>query len=144
MIRTAWTTRIARAPEEVFDYLADLRNEPQWNPDAADVVLAGGAEIGRGTTFELTHRSLGRHVSTIARYERPRALAFDVAGPRTDARVTYEFADGGNGATEVLCEVELRLKGLLRLTAPFHARGVRRRVEHTRGPLLRDALERPA
>ena len=27
------TVEIARAPEAVFDYLSDLRNEVQWNPD---------------------------------------------------------------------------------------------------------------
>ena len=38
MIHASWQARIDRPVEEVFDYVADLANEPQWNPDASNVV----------------------------------------------------------------------------------------------------------
>jgi uncharacterized protein YndB with AHSA1/START domain len=38
VIRGSWTTEIPRPPEEVFDYVADLDNEPEWNPGVSNVV----------------------------------------------------------------------------------------------------------
>jgi hypothetical protein len=38
MIQARGQVRIERSPEQVFDSIADLSNEPQWNPDASQIV----------------------------------------------------------------------------------------------------------
>jgi hypothetical protein len=37
MVTSAASVVIARSPDEVFGYVADLRNEPAWHEDVATV-----------------------------------------------------------------------------------------------------------
>jgi uncharacterized protein YndB with AHSA1/START domain len=142
VIRAAWTERIERPPETVFDYVADLDHEPEWNPDASNVVRTTPGEIGLGTVWEEDFRRVGHYVTTIDRYERPRELSFDARNPRTDAHVSFSFAPAGRDATEVSCVVELTMKGPMRLFESLLAGTIRRQIESSRGPKLKQALER--
>jgi uncharacterized protein YndB with AHSA1/START domain len=142
VIRATWTERIERPPEAVFDYVADLDHEPEWNPDASNVVRTTPGDIGLGTVWEEDFRRVGHYVTTIDRYERPRELSFDARNPRTDARVSFSFAPAGDDATEVSCVVELTMKGPMRLFEPLLGGTIRRQIESSRGPKLKQALER--
>jgi hypothetical protein len=51
---------VARTPEVVFDYFADLRNEPQYNGQVRDIVKTSPDPIAKDTTFEGWHRGIGR------------------------------------------------------------------------------------
>src|SRR6266545_7811205 len=67
-------TVIGRPAGEVFDFVADERNEPKYNPRMlrADKVTRG--PIGRGTRFLATATSLGRPVDMLVEvttYDRP-------------------------------------------------------------------------
>ena len=140
MIRAAWQTRIARPAEELFDYLADLDHEPEWNPDASNVVRTTPGEIGPGTVWEEDFRRVGHYVTTIDAYERPGILSFDARNPRTDAHVRFDFATAGEGATEVSCVVELTMKGPMRLLEPLLSPMIRKQIERERPASLRNAF----
>jgi uncharacterized protein YndB with AHSA1/START domain len=142
VIRATWTQQVERPPEEVFDYVADLDHEPEWNPDASNVVRTTPGEVGLGTVWEEDFRRVGHYVTTIDRYERPQELSFDARNPRTDARAGFSFAPHGDGATEVSCVIELTMKGVMRLLEPLVAGPIRKQIERSRGPLLKQALER--
>ncbi|MGN6377895.1 MAG: SRPBCC family protein [Gaiellales bacterium] len=141
MISVAWQIRIERPPEDVFDFVADLRNEPQFNPDASDVTQETPGPIGLGTVYTETFRRVGRYRTTIDRYERPTELGFDARNPKADASVQFRFSPAGEGATDVSCTVELRMKGAMRLAERALAPTIRKQIEHTRGPMLKQALE---
>ena len=140
MIRAAWQTRIERPVEAVFDYLADLGHEPEWNPDASNVVQVSPGPIGLGTVWEEDFRRIGHYVTTIDAFERPRVLAFDARNPRTDAHVRFEFAAAGDAATDVSCVVELTMEGPMRLFEALLGPMIRRQVERERPAALRRAL----
>ena len=70
MIKATWSERIDRPQEDVFDYVADLDHEPEWNPDASNVVRTTPGEIGLGTVWEEDFRRVGHYVTTIDRFER--------------------------------------------------------------------------
>jgi uncharacterized protein YndB with AHSA1/START domain len=53
---------IARPIEEVFELLADARNEPLYNPRILKAEKVSAGPIGLGTRFEQTARSIGRTV----------------------------------------------------------------------------------
>jgi uncharacterized protein YndB with AHSA1/START domain len=142
VIRAAWRERIERPAEEVFDYVADLDHEPEWNPDASNVVRTTPGDIGVGTVWEEDYRRVGHYVTTVDHFERPRELSFDARNPRTDARVRFELVTADDGATVVSCVVELTMKRSMRLLEPLLARTIRRSIESARGPALRRALER--
>jgi len=54
VIRARGQIRIDRPPEAVFDFLADLSNEPKFNPDARDIVKVTDGEIGLGSVYTET------------------------------------------------------------------------------------------
>ena len=140
MIRASWTTRIDRPVEEVFDYVADLAHEPEWNPDASNIVRKTTGEVGLGTTWEEDYKRVGHYVTRIDRYERPSELAFDAKNPRTDAYVTFHFARAGETATDISCTVDLAMKGFMRVLEPLLAGMIRNQIETKRPQTLRRAL----
>ena len=142
MIRASWQTRIERPVETVFDYVADLDNEPTWNPDASNVVRVSPGPVGLGTVWEEEFRRVGHYVTTIDAYERPSVLSFDARNPRTDAHVRFEFAADGDGATLVSCVVELTMKGAMRIMEPLLRPMIRRQIERERPLSLGRALAR--
>jgi hypothetical protein len=54
-VRASATTRIARAPEGVFDTRADLRNETQWNARVSSAELRRDEPIGLGSRFGIVN-----------------------------------------------------------------------------------------
>lgn len=140
MIRASWQTRIECPVEEVFDYIADLANEPEWNPDASNVTRTSDGPVGLGTVWEEDFRRVGHYVTTIDAYERPSVLSFDARNPRTDAHVRFDFAAAGDGATGVSCVVELTMKGGMRFVEPLMAPMIRKQIERQRPESLRRAF----
>jgi|SRR5579862_241335 len=141
MIGVDWEIRVERPTEEAFDFLADLHNEPRFNPDASNIVQRGDGAIGLGTVFEEDFRRIGHYVTTIDVFERPTLLGFDARNPRADAQVRFRFTPEGPSKTIVSCRVELTMKGLMRFAEPLMAPTIRKQISTTRGPMLKAALE---
>ena len=69
---------IERAAQDVFDFVADERNEPTYNPNMLSSTKITDGPIGVGTRFAAVHRTRGRPVEMIievTEYDRPRRLA---------------------------------------------------------------------
>jgi len=140
MIVATWTARIERPVEEVFDYVADLKNEPEWNPDASNVVQVSDGPVRLGTEWEEDFARIGHYMTTIARYERPSVVEFDARNPRTDAYVAFRFTTAGENATDVSCDVRLTMKGFMRLVERILTPMIAREIETSRPENLRRAL----
>jgi hypothetical protein len=87
VIRASWHVTIGRPAETVFDFVADLRNEPRFNPDASNISQETPRPVGLGTVWSEDFRRIGRYRTTIDQYERPTRRGFDARNPRTDALV---------------------------------------------------------
>jgi hypothetical protein len=70
-------TFIARSPEVVFDYFADLRNEPQYNRQVHGITKTSPGPIARDTRFEGAHSGFGRVTWHLAEYERPEHVVIE-------------------------------------------------------------------
>jgi hypothetical protein len=68
---------VARRPEIVFDYFADLRNEPQYNRQVRGIKKTSPGPITRGSTFEGIHRGFGRVTWRLSEYERPTLIVIE-------------------------------------------------------------------
>ncbi|GAA2607873.1 SRPBCC family protein [Paractinoplanes durhamensis] len=133
---------IRRPAEEVFDFVADERNESMYNPAMVDVEKITEGPIGLGTRFAatmITNRRPLRIEIEYTGFDRPRSLtsmscmaAADFAGTLT---VTPE-ADG----THLRWSWQMRPKGALRLLAPL-LEPVGARRERAVWARLRDFLE---
>jgi uncharacterized protein YndB with AHSA1/START domain len=133
---------IRRPVEEVFDFVADERNEPTFNPNmiVAEKVTAG--PIGDGTRFRATIRSGGRPVDMQIEYtafDPPHLLASTSRMAAADFTGTLTFTPTPAG-TRLRWSWQARPKGaMLLLTPVFGPIGARQ--ERRMWTLLRDHLE---
>ena len=122
---------IARPPEEVFDFVADQRNEPRFNPQMLSAEQVSPGPIGLGTRFRAKVTSRGRPLEMIIEftaYERPRRLSSWTHLSAMDIRGTLTF-DPVPGGTRMGWHWELAPRGFLRLLTPLVARMGRRQEE---------------
>ena len=103
-MRATATTQIASAPERVFDTLADLRNETQWNSRVSSAELRSDEPIGAGSRFAIVNGGTSYDV-TITTFDRPSRLVLEASG-KPDLTITYALAPTPDGTQ---LESELRL-----------------------------------
>lgn len=85
---------IRRPVDDVFDYVADERNEPTFNPSMTSVQKVTDGPIGAGTQFRATTRSMGRDQDMtiqITEYDRLRTLSSHttLAAAEVTGRLTF-------------------------------------------------------
>jgi len=128
MLQSQGGVRIAAPADVVFDYLADMRNEPQWLPGAADVRQSSDGAIGRGTTFEGTYARAGRVACELVTYDRPRTLTIhgEAKGMSFDDEIVLQEVDGG---TQLTATMRTAPKGLFKVMAPMMGRVIDRQFQ---------------
>jgi hypothetical protein len=89
---------IACTPDVVFDFFADLRNEPQYNSQVSGITKTSPGPIGPNTTFEGRHRGFGHVTWRLAEYLRPRCVVVEGIVGQGVYRWTSDFA-AANGGT---------------------------------------------
>ena len=129
MPRSSESVVVDRPPGEVFAFVADLRNEPQWHvditsvpPDTDPLPVVGKSYDVKFTPF------MGRTDGTFTAEEvipgSKIVYRAELAGIRPQITYVVEAVDGGARFTRA---VDLRLTGALRLMTPVMALMVPRR-----------------
>jgi uncharacterized membrane protein len=145
--RAEHTVVIKRPPHEVFEFLTDFSNVPEWQSGSVDV--RGPEEaLGVGTTYVQVLRFLGkRFEATIEVTEFEPGQRFSLktlSGPiRFEVRHTLDAADGG-GATRLRVELEGEPGGFFKLAEPLVERKAQRQIEHDFATLKKMVEARPA
>jgi uncharacterized protein YndB with AHSA1/START domain len=122
---------INRPVEEVFDFLADGRNEPQYNPHMLRAEQTSTGTNGPGAQFRTEVTNNGRSMEMIyeiTAYERPRRLAGHTIKGSIAVQSTETF-DSVPGGTHFRWVMELELHGLLKLISPLVARMMGRNLD---------------
>jgi uncharacterized protein YndB with AHSA1/START domain len=122
---------IHRPVHEVFDFVADERNEPRYNPRICRVEKLSPGPIGPGTRFRAEAVALGRTTRMTIEYtayEWPRRLASAIHMPGADIAGTLRFDPVPNG-TRMGWSWVVRPRGLYRLLTPVIARVGRRQEQ---------------
>src|SRR5665213_3386504 len=91
MTRIEGETLIGRPPVIVFDFVADQRNEPKFNPRMVRAEMISDPPIGNGSRFVATMKSVGRSADMVIEFtslERPLRL-----GSKT--RMSWIDIEGG-------------------------------------------------
>ena len=141
MITVEHSVVINRPIEEVFDFMADIENAPQWRSGLVEVKkLSDELVVGAKATEVL--QFLGRRMETtyeITEYEPNKKFSFKTtSGPvPMEGGFTVESAEGG---TKVTFKIQGEAGGFFKLAEPILARMVRRQVETDHGN-LKDLLE---
>ena len=131
---------------EVFAYIADGTNNPQWRPGVMDITPPEdgpdeGAVYGQGLRGPKGQRMDGDY--RITDYQPPTRLAFEViAGP---ARPTgaFDLEEPVAGATMVRFSLDLQAKGLMKVPMRFAGKVIERQMRAEVDCLsrLKDQLE---
>lgn len=134
---------IERPIADVFAYLADFQNVPEWNYAIVETQKTSDGPVEVGTTYRQV-RSLPRRSEEtfeVAVYEPPRSLAISgTLGPFA-AELGYRL-EPHDGGTRVTNEVELRPRGILGVVGQLASSGVKEAVDRNLGELKR-ILESP-
>ena len=133
---------IERTADDVFGFLADPENDPQWRSGVLDITHVSGS--GPGARYAQGVKGPGgRRIAAdieITELTPGKFIAFQtLTGPvRPRGRYTISAADHG---TRVRFELEANVKGLKRLIAPM----VQRTMTNEVGQLdrLKRVMERP-
>ena len=143
MVHIEGEIAVNRPVEEVFDFVADERNEPRYNPRMLRAEKVSPGPVGPGTRFRAEFASKGRPVATteITTYERPRRLASKTHMAAMDVRGTLTFEPAPEG-TRMCWSWDLEPRGLFKLIGPLIARVGRRQEQATWASLKRFLEER--
>lgn len=111
---------IGRPAEAVFDFAADQRNEPRYNPRMIRADKVSDGPVGKGTVFRSAAKSMGRTAemrSELTGYDRPGRLASRTTTEQADIDGTLTF-DPVPGGTRMRWSWTVRPKGAVRVLAP--------------------------
>jgi uncharacterized protein YndB with AHSA1/START domain len=108
MARIEGEIAINRPVDEVFDFVADERNEPRYNPRIARVEKLSSGPIGHGTQFRAEAASWPRTVPMTIQYttyERPRRLASSIRMAAADIQGTLTWTRRRASLTQRRCSI---------------------------------------
>ena len=134
---------ISRPRDEVFAFLADARNRPQWDESVDSEELTSPEPIGVGTTVRTKLRSMGRdyeYTWEVVEHHPPHRMRIESRSGPFPTTLTYALSDAA-GDTYVEFSVAGRPGGLLRLLQPLIAHNTQKNLD--RGfERLKQLLER--
>ncbi|WP_247045397.1 SRPBCC family protein [Arthrobacter rhizosphaerae] len=114
---------IGRPADQVFAFVSDIRNDPQWHTDILDAEYdaSGPAGPGPGATFHTRFKPfMGQTegTGTVTVYEPPRrvVLTSQMGNMKPVLTLTVEPDAGGSRITRRL---DMEPTGMLRIVAPF-------------------------
>jgi len=139
MVKIEGSTVIARPVEDVFDFVADERNEPKYNPRMTKAEKVTTGPIAEGTRWSATVTARGRPIDMqieVTEYARPHSLGSttSMSTAQIQGRVTFEPDLAG---TRLHWSWDLRPKGMLKLMGPAISRIGRRQEAQTWAGLKR-------
>lgn len=134
--------RIARPIDDVFTYVADARNRPQWDQSVDSEELTSPEPIGVGSTIRTRMKSMGKQYEyqwRVTEHDPPNRMVVESTSGPFPTTLLFEFA-GEEEHTDVAASVTGRPAGLMRVFQPMIARTTQQNLDRAY-PRLKDLLE---
>ena len=110
---------IGQPVEEVFDFVADSRNEPSFNPAMTGVELLTAPPIGRGTRFRARVGRAGTQMLVeLTEFDRPHRLGSRTTSSMMQTSGALTFTADGD-STVMSWHWLVRPKGWMRMLGPL-------------------------
>ena len=122
------TVRIERAAKDVFDYVSDVENNPNWRTAVIETRWLDPEPTQPGRRGEQTSKILGRRYSVIAEvvdWDPPRHVSWATTAGGADVRTHCRVEPDGDGCIFSL-ESEGAFNGVWRIMTPLAAMMLRR------------------
>jgi hypothetical protein len=119
MARIEGEILIDRPVEALFDFVADSRNEPSFNPAMAGVELLTPLPIGVGTRFRARMgKAATPMLVELTEFDRPHRLGSRTTSSMMQTSGTLTFAADGEGSI-MRWDWQVRPKGWMRILGPL-------------------------
>jgi carbon monoxide dehydrogenase subunit G len=128
MITVEKAVMVNRAPEDVFEFLADVRNEERWNPNVVRIETESGGPLVVGGTFEGVYRRGGQMRFELVEAVAPSRLVFFDGGRQLRLTAPLELRRVGS-TTCVRMKGEMEPRGPVKLLAPLMRKAIERQYE---------------
>ena len=120
MTRITGEVTIDAPVTEVFDLVADERNEPAYNPRIAHAEMVGDGPVGAGARFLAQPRGTGARGVMLVRvleHDRPHRLHHVISSSymHVDGTLAFDEVDGG---TRLRWDWDMSLVGPMRALSP--------------------------
>jgi len=146
MAKIAGEILIGRPVAEVFDFVADSRNEPSFNPAMTGVELLTAPPIGRGTRFRARVGRAGTQMLVeLTEFDRPHRLGSRTTSSMMQTSGTLTFTADGEG-TVMSWDWQVHPKGWMRMLGPLFGplgNRIERRIWTSMKRCLEDTAARP-
>lgn len=131
MVDVTVSTKINRPVDQVFAFVADMENEPQWHTDALEVKRLSEGQVGKGTSFQVQFKPspMGPSEGTVelVEFEPGRRIVARSELGNMKPTVTHVF-EAADGDTSVTRRIQIETSGLMMmLMKPMMKMMVRRR-----------------
>ncbi len=142
MIKNEMNILIHKPVSEVFDYVSDFQNGPQWQTGLLEVRRITDGPVGVGTRFTSVRKFMGRSMRSdieFTVYELNRKMSIKSVSGNSPFKQTFLFETTAEG-TRLSSRFELHMGGIMALAEPLMASGVRRELAADFGR-LKEAIE---
>jgi len=142
MVKNEMSIIINRPIEEVFSYVSDLQNGPQWQNGLFEVRSLTQGSLGSGSQFTSTRKFLGRKLEAVVEvvaYEPNRKVSVKSDSGSVPFEESFLFEPTTEG-TRLTTVIELHTTGFMGLAAPMIKGSLKREMESDFGD-LKDLLE---
>jgi Polyketide cyclase / dehydrase and lipid transport len=122
---------VSRPVDEVFAYVEDARNRPQWDETVDREELTSPEPIGVGTTVRTRLRSMGREYEytwKVVEHQPPNRMTIESTSGPFPTTLVYQLT-GQDGGTGVEFSVTGRPTGWLRLLEPLIAHNTQKNLD---------------
>ena len=109
---------------EVFDFVADHTNAPQWQKGLHEVRRITPGPLGVGTEHEFARRFAGMRIVSRNRfieYEPGRFVSFEIPSGKITGVASYRVEPTGTNSSRLISTVDFDVAGLARFATPLLA-----------------------
>ena len=129
MIDETVSTTIQRPIDEVFEFVADMTNEPRWHTDIVEAQRIDEGVPGSGSRFRVKFRprQMGpsEGVVEVKRSEPERIVVQESEMGNMSPTITNRFEEASSG-TRVIRRIQIETSGVTSVMAPLMGMMVRR------------------
>ena len=131
MARIEESVVIKRPVDQVFAYVTNIKNLPQWESAILEAEQTSPGQMGIGTTFRGANRAMCRRMvwtSKVTEYEPNKKWGETISSGSMliEEHLTFDPADGG---TKFTILYDMKVGGFLKLLSPMVVSSMRKEIK---------------
>lgn len=118
IISAEHTVVIDRPAHEVFEFVADQRNEPRWHADVVEVRPETRLELGSRVTWVVKFMGEQEYTTEVTAFDDDRLIELTTQEGPMKPILTHTFS-ASNGSTRYTRRVQIPAEGMFKVVGPI-------------------------